>query len=305
MSSKRGATKVAAVVVIAIGCIGTPGWTRVAGGGGAIVGSKASESAPAATSRWLAWTEIPRSRPRRNIVFARRGNNTFRVTPRGTNGVTAGGAIDGSTLVHSQRKNGQPNANIKFFNLRTKNRRNAPGPVNTSKHEWGASLSGRWLMFARDGAKRKIMLYNRATNNLQSLDARRVSRRTYIQPGHVAGHFGVWVDCPRLSRCEVIKINLRSGKRSHMPDPKNKSQYAASVTPNGTVFWAESEHLANCNSAVKMIRKPPGRARHKVMNFPQGTDTSTIDPLGKSGRSIVYDRYNCNTSRADIYRLNR
>jgi hypothetical protein len=102
-----------------------------------------------------------------------------------------------------------------------------------------------------------------------------------------------------------MRLNLKNGKRTRMPNPNDKSQYAPSVTSDGSVFFVESNNIASCDSRVRMYRKPPGKRRQRLMTFPRGTDASSLDARGQSGRSIVYDQYNCDTFRADIYRLNR
>ena len=305
MHLRAGLPRIVVALIFVSGSIFAPAGSRGTGGDGPIVDGPASESQPSATSRYLAWIHGPKDHPRRSIVYARGDGGRFRVSRRGARAGTVGGAIDGSTLVYTERKGG-PNADIKFFNLRTKKRRNGPGPVNTPKHEWGASLSGRWLLFVREvGSVRRILLYNRRNSNLRELDRRRTTRNSLVQPGNVAGHFATWIDCPSFRKCRVIRLNIRSGKRTRMPNPKSRSQYAPSVTPDGAVFFVESQNIATCNSPVKMFRKPPSADRKKLLNLPDGTDTAILDAVGKKGKSIVYDLVNCNTRSGDIYRLTR
>ena len=262
--------------------------------------TKAIETLPVPGSTFLAWTQAPASHPKRFGVFAkRRGQSKFRVSAKGAKGFTAGGAMDGSRLIYSQRSGRR--ANLKMINLSTRNRIKVPARINTKKHEWGASLSGNWVLFARStfsSSTEQVFLFNLATKRKRLLVQTR--GRAYSQPGSVSGNYASWIKCRRFSSCRAFRYDIAARTKTKIPNPNNKAQYATSVTSDGTVYYGESNNLITCRSRVNVYRKRLGDARRKLFSLRRGRDLSSTGPLVKSNTSLYFDRFICRTGAADI-----
>ena len=96
---------------------------------------------------FLAWQQNSRKHPGQYDVLARpiTGGDAFKVNAPDTNG--ANGGIDGDLLVYQQYERGR--SDLKFFDLRTKERTSPPAGVNTRRWEYWPSMSGQWLLFGR------------------------------------------------------------------------------------------------------------------------------------------------------------
>ena len=266
--------------------------------------SALSEVSPAAHRRHLAWSQTSRAHPRHYNLFVKpAGKRRFRVNAPGTRAF-AHGTIVGHVLAYSERRGGD--SNIKFLNLRTRNRTNPPRGVNTARREFSPSRSGHWLLFERsrrNGSHQRILLRN-LRNRAQRLLAKGDGGSHWAQPGTVNGHFATYVKCRRLTRCNVVRYNIRTRNRTRVPNPKGRAQFAASITRRGTVFFAESSNLT-CGHFVGIWRYPRGGPRKRLYLFPDGQDTSATAPVARrnGSKTIFFDRFRCRTSSGDIYKL--
>jgi len=239
------------------------------------------EFLPARGGDWLTWQENSRSRLSHYDVFARRdGGRRFRVNAVGEGAV---GGIDGSLLVYQQWKGGQ--SNIRFMDLATRQRFSPRVFINSKLWEYWPSISGDWVLFGRRNAastRRKIFLFNRSTLKHRILDLT-ASPETVLLPGQVNGNWAVWHRCKPPTKCDVYRynINLRVVKR--IPNPSDRSQYAASVTLRGTVFFARGSR--ECGRNVSLMRYTPGGGLRKL---------TVLRP-----RRDVGDTYAATTARGD------
>jgi Tol biopolymer transport system component len=290
-----GAVVVAAVSTPAASAAPTP-----------VLASRANELQPAGAPGVLAWSQSSRLRPNLFSVFVRfDGQPRFRVNPRGTVAITSSGAIDGTTLVYSQRRRRAATSDLRFYDLAARTFVSVPAGVNTRRHEWGASLSEEWLHFARSTfstSTERIMLHNTVTHEERQLGA--TSGRRYAQPGDVSGNFVAWTKCPRFSRCQTYVYDIAAGTTIAVPNPLGRSQYAASVTADGTVYFVESTNI-DCGRGVRLWRYPLGGAREPLLGFRRGRDVAVTSPVDNPDgtTTVFFDRFVCRTGAADIYRL--
>ena len=267
--------------------------------------TEALEFAPSAVPGALAWTQAPRSRPSRaNAYLKESGTSPRRLNARGTKGYTTGGAIDesGSRVAYWQRSGAS--ANIKFFNRAT-GRRSAPRFVNTSRHEWGAAVSGKWLLFARGryGGPMSVHVANLQTKSVRRLA--RVRSGGYLAPGDVSGRWATWTRCSGFRNCSILRENLKTKGRVRLPNPRGLSQFASSVLRNGTVFYGESRNNATCDSTLRIYRKPAAGNRTHVATLTSGTSISATSAarVSASRVAVYYDQQRCDSPRANIYRV--
>jgi hypothetical protein len=268
--------------------------------------SPLNEDTPAANRTHLAWSQNSKAHPRRHDLFVKPdGKPRFKVNAPGTRGF-AYGTIYGHVLAYAQRRGGS--SNIKFFNLRTKRRRNPPHGVNTARYETAVTRSGHWLLFSRsrrNGSRQRILLRNLKTRD-QRLMVKGNGGSRWAQPGTVSGHYATYVKCRRLTLCNVFRYNIRTGKRTKVPNPKGRAQFAASVTRGGTVFFAESSNIT-CGHFVGIWSYPRGGPRTRLYLFPDGQDTGATAPVlnGDGSRTIFFDRLKCRTGGFDILKITK
>ena len=301
VSARRTAARV--VVVVTTVALAVPLTAAYAADG--VRTTRAIEVSPSAGPGAFAWTQAPRSSPQAADAYLQRpGRSRMRLNARGTKGFTAGGAVDegGGRVAYWQRPGSR--ADIKLFNLST-GRRTAPGFVNTARHEWGASVSGRWLLFARGryGGTMTIHLANLRTHRIRRLA--QVGDSGYLQPGDVSGRWAVWTRCADFRSCRTIRYNSRSGSSRTLANPRDRSQFGASVLRNGTVFYAESRNISSCGSKLRLFKKTLAGARRNFQTLPVGVSVGVTSTkrVSSSRVAVYYDPQRCDRPKADIYRV--
>jgi len=251
---------------------------------------------------FLAWQQNTRKHPGQYDVFARpmTGGDAFKVNAAGTNG--ANGGIEGDLLVYQQYDGGK--SDLKFFDLRTKDRTSPPAGVNTRRWEYWPSMSGQWLLFGRlagDGS-REIILYDLSTRDATKLDE--VGRRdTFLEPGQVNGDYAVWSRCTRGTKCNVILYNIVDGVKTRIPNP-GAFQYAPSVSPDGTVTFARS--ASGCGNRVRLLSYPLDGPATVLWHVPSGGDVGTTRVfVGAQGNATIYfDNFGCSQPAAsDVWQI--
>jgi len=272
-----------------------------------VLATPALELQPAAGGPYFAWTEAPRAHPTRFNAYARsEGQRRFMLNARGTRGFTTGGAIDGTRLVYGQRPSTTKPGDLKLFDLVTRTRSNPPAGVNTRRnHEASGSLSGDWLLFFSETlstSTERIVLFNLVTLEARQLDIAR--GRAYVQSGSVRGGYATWIKCPRSTRCNAYVYDIATRAKLRVPNPLRKSQYAASITAAGVVYFAESRSV-DCGSSLALWRYPLGGTRTKLLSLSRGYDVSDLSPLVNVNGSttLFYDRFRCRTGASDIFKL--
>jgi hypothetical protein len=262
----------------------------------AVVHTHAAESTVAADGTYLAWAAAPRAHPRRTVVLARRGGGTpIHVSAPGTAGYLGG--IDGTTLVYQQISGGR--SDLYSFDLRTK-RRVKLSAIDTPSWEWSPSISGNRILFTRNvGNRRLMLLYDRTTGKTRQLDSSPL-RGVAALTGQISENYAVWSACK--PKCNVIRLDLRTGTRVRIPNPRGLYQYASSVTPTGTVFYVRSGN--GCGIDATLLRYAPGGRPQTLLELPDGVDTGDTFAQRRNGRTrLLFDRVDCRTHASDIYQL--
>lgn len=272
----------------------------------AVVATPRIEKQPAASMDYLAYSEATRSRPNVFTLFAKpAAAPRFRINPPGT--VAFVGSIDGTTLAYAQRTP-SGRGQIKLFDLVARSSIGTPAGVNTAAHEGAPDLSGDWLVFTRArlrdlSSPRRLILHHLPDGAQTQLD---FGRNAYVQGGGLAGNYVVWTRCPALNRCRTWIYDIGAKTKHILPNPLGKSQFAASVTADGTAYYAESGTI-NCGvrKVVRFWRQPLVGARELIGNLPRGRDTAVTSPvvMGDGSVELFFDRFSCRTGAADIYKF--
>ena len=117
-----------------------------------------------------------------------------------------------------------------------------PPGINTRRgREAGPKLSGNWLLFARYGRSgQAILLYDLTRERKTRLDS--LPYPGHLEPGAVVGNWAVWTRCRRWAHCHTSRYDIAADRTLRLPNPRNRSQHAASVTADGAVYYREPKH---------------------------------------------------------------
>lgn len=273
----------------------------------AVKASSRNEVTPSAAGEYVAWAKSRRGRPQIHDVWAQRGTAApFKVNARGTTGW--GGGIDGSRLVYQQVRNGY-RSDIRLFDLET-HRRSRPAGVNTTRWEWGPTISGDWLLFARgvtySSSRQQIVLRNLVTGEQRVLDTLR-NKRASLEPGQVNGNYAVWTRCGSVD-CDVFRYEIAARTKTPMPRT-GQVLYGPSVTASGTTYYDRGNR--GCGAGTELVKTTVDGATVVLYSFPGGQDVgatyAVVIPIRPPGRftttRIYFERVTCSGSRYDIFSL--
>ena len=276
-----------------------------------VLNSDAYEVEPAPEADYFAWSQASLEHPNRYNVWvapvvsgAPDVASRMRVNADGTVGFA--GDMDGTMVVYGQRPSLREPGSVRFYDAATNTPMETPDGVNTSRgHETGPKLSGNWLLFARYGGSRQsIILFDITGSDSRRLDS--LAYPAYLQTGGVAGNWAVWTRCKRWAHCATFRYNIAAGAQVRVPNPNTRSQYAASVTDDGMVYFGESSNIF-CGRNLGIWRwRGPTAPRERLHAIPSHRDIAVTNPLiSADGTSVdvFFDQYNCDNGHANILKI--
>jgi hypothetical protein len=275
-----------------------------------VLAGDAYEVEPSPGDAYFAWAQASPSRPNQyNVWFAPVVGGApdvsarIRVNPAGA--VAFAGDVDGTTLVYAQRPRQAAPGSVRFYDVATQAPLDTPPGINTRRgREAGPKLSGNWLLFARYGRSgQTIFLYDLTRERKTRVD--RLPYPGHLQTGAVAGNWAAWTRCRRWAHCHTFRYDIAADRTLRVPNPRDRSQYAASVTEDGAVYYAESRSiLCGDDLAIWRDANPRAAGRARLLDFRSGRDVAVTSPVvnGDGSVTVYYDRYVCRTGAADIYR---
>ena len=194
-------------------------------------------------------------------------------------------------------------SNLKLYNADTQARTDPPAGVNTAEWEWEPSISGDWLLFARQTSTTQfVILHSLTTSTEFILD----QGRRFRHAGQVNGDFAAWTRCTKTT-CNVVRRQISTVTDTVLSKPSTKYQYGGAVTATGIVYVARSG--PKCGSDVKIVRyfgaTDPAGGMIVADLGPNGRDFWSAYARDNADGSVdvFYDRYNCTTNAGDIYRV--
>ena len=304
MDRKPAARLVVPIAALCLVVIGASGAASTSTDPVPVKATTRNEVTPAAGGGFFTWAKSRRGHPHIYDVWAQaEGQATaVKVNAPGTSGF--GGGIDGTKFVYQQVKN--YNSDLRLFDLTTGQRTNVPPGINTQRWEWGPTISGDWLLFAR-GAYRstqQMILRSLSTGEQRVLD--RVSgTRNSFQSGQVSGNYAAWSKCVG-SRCDVLRYDIGAGTRTAMPR-NGRLLYAASVMASGAVYYMSGRSTCGEAQLVKttldgrtFILFDSGSARDVNATY---VEELPARPPNGPGARIYLESRKCSIQRNDIYSL--
>jgi len=265
--------------------------------------SRLDEQLPAAatdgTTEYFAWSQNSRTRTNHFDAFlTRTGDPQVKLNRRGLGHV---GGIEPPVVVYQQVVKGD--SDLKIYNADTQARSDPPVGVNTSEYEWEPSISGDWLLFARQTSSTQFVILRSLTTATEVvLD----QGRRFHHAGQVNGDYAVWTRCSKTT-CNVVRREISTATDTILPKASDRLQYGAAVTSAGIVYAARSS--PKCGGNVKLVRffgagDPSGgrvvadlgaNGRDLWSAYARENDDGSVD--------VFYDRLLCDRDRSDIYRV--
>lgn len=300
MRQKSAATLLSAVASFCLVVLGSSGAASNATTPLPVKASARNEVTPAAGSGFLTWAKSRRGHLHVYDVWGQQdGQPPFRINALKTSGF--GGGIDGTTLVYQQVRN--YDSNLRFFDLVNRRRTNAPPGINTSRWEWGPTMSGGWLLFFRGVYRgpQQAILHNLTTGEQRVLDTK-PGKRGGLLAGQVNGNFAVWSKCPGDNACDVYRYDIAAQTRVAMAR-NGRLLYAPSVTASGATYYVRGETTCGGAELVKttldgttFVLAETGSARDISSTYAVG-----LSPTEGPGVRIYFESRKCAGDRTDIY----
>lgn len=222
--------------------------------------SRLYEQQPAAATdggaEYFAWSQNARTRKNHFDAFlSRTGDPRVKLNTKGLGYI---GGIDPPVVAYQQVVKG--NSNLKLYDVDTHARSDPPAGVNTSNWEWEPSISGDWLLFARQtNSAQFVILRSLTTAAKVVLD----QGRRFHHAGQVSGDYAVWTRCGKTA-CNVVRRQISTATDTVLAKPADRFQYGAAVTSTGIVYVARSS--PKCGGSVKIpassapAMRPTGRS---------------------------------------------
>jgi hypothetical protein len=301
----RSRRRIRFVVVAGVGAFGlllgaVPAWATQPT---PVLHSHFVEEVPAGGGGFLFWSENSTADPDHESMFGKQsGHPRFQVNAAHTQGFA--GSIDDSDVVYQQTNLARTASDLWVYHLDTRTRTKLPSAVNTADWEFYPSMSGDYVAFTRQdlhtGAEKEL-LFHKGDRTARTLDTGPGGQAT-MQNGQVNGNYLVWDKCDTHRKCQVYEHDIAANHTTRLANPLGKSQYSASVTADGTVFFGRSG--IGCGTHVSVMEDPLHGPQHVVFSLPVGIDFSkTSVVIGTNPTAVLFDHYDCNAQQFDIYRF--
>ena len=258
---------------------------------------KLAEFAPAADlvggKRFVGWSQGPRRKERFNAFVKRGGRNPVRINRRGTRAYMGG--IDGQVAVYQEISNGD--SDIRRFNLQSSDR--AGYKVNSSRWEFGPTISGRFLLFGRNSKQDSVILFNKKSGDSRTLASVRKKGGGFplAHPGQVNGDYAVFYRCSRnFDSCDVVRYRI-STQQFLTVRSKRTYQYGPSVTRTGTVYFAGSGSTCGANTNIYRFRSGNITRIAKLGRDTEMFGGTRVAPRPGGGVDVYHSKARCKNAR--------
>ncbi|MEP7060426.1 MAG: hypothetical protein ABI828_06810 [Actinomycetota bacterium] len=263
------------------------------------------EFSPASNAGFFMWSQNSSAHPKHFDAFIQHGGGgATKMNANGSFGYAGGISSDGSTAVFQQVTNGK--SDIELYDIATHTVSAPSQGVNTRRWEWGPTIDGNYLLFARNDQTStfppdEIVLYDLGTH-VSTVLATNGSRKGYTQSGQISGDFAVYENCSARV-CNVFRYQISTQTTIKLPNPHDKVNYGASVDTSGTVFYGRSG--VGCGTHARLLKWAPGDLTPTTLFTPPvGQDfTSTFTETTVGGDELFFDRVKCSNQSWDIYKI--
>jgi hypothetical protein len=300
--SRRRRIRAATLVGTVIGCwmvVGVVPAGALSASEQQLLSSPNLEILAAANDTMLAWSQNSSKHPRffNEYVKPLAGGKAKRLNAEGSRGFNGG--FDGSKLIFQQISHtGQ--SDLVIYDTSTKQYEVTPSGVNTTRWEANPSMSGDYLLFSRETARRtgfvdRLVLHQVSTGHEQVLRKLFSDYRhgPFIDVGQVDGDYAVWDVCSRSAGCNVFRHQISTDHTQMIPD--RQQEYASSVAADGTVFFMRA--APGCGRKARLMRFTAGTGE-VVESLARNRDTFSTFAIDAT--HLVRDAVNCRTQDINV-----
>ena len=248
---------------------------------------------------YIAYSQLGRdSSPRLYVKAA--GGSPVQITKAG---LAYDGGFDGTKVIYQLARPRRGTSTIRLYDV-VSHQFSEPAGVNTGKWQYGPSISGDWVLFARLGRHRRLFLHNESTSETRRI-AHIVKPSNRLDPGQVNGDWAVWSTFDRaLDVGDIFNYQISTGIGGTVgSNGIGQELYAPSVAPNGTVVYVRSRR--GCGRHVVLREHVLGGADTALYRVPAGRDIHKTFIVDEGGGvlSVYFDRSPCSGGRSNIYKL--
>jgi hypothetical protein len=300
--SRRRRIRAATLVGTVIGCwmvVGVVPAGALSASEQQLLSSPNLEILAAANDTMLAWSQNSSKHPRffNEYVKPLAGGKAKRLNAEGSRGFNGG--FDGSKLIFQQISHtGQ--SDLVIYDTSTNQYEATPSGVNTTRWEANPSMSGDYLLFSRETARRtgfvdRLVLHQVSTGHEQVLRKLFSDYRhgPFIDVGQVDGDYAVWDLCSRSAGCNVFRHQISTDHTQMIPD--RQQEYASSVAADGTVFFMRA--APGCGRKARLMRFTAGTGE-VVESLARNRDTFSTFAIDAT--HLVRDAVNCRTQDINV-----
>ena len=272
--------------------------------------TKAWESQPAEDAGVLAW--LQGSRTGSDAYAKPDGQGRIRLNAKSWDG--AMGGIDGNVVAIEQYRRtfsawvnrGDGQADIKLFDLTTKQRSEPPDGVNTKNWEFWPSIDGDWLLFGRVTQRAAgVILFNLSTLESRKLTWVSLHHLRYVpSAGQVNGNYATYDRCSRDgSTCNVFRYDIALQTSTKLPRGA-RWEFGSSVRTDGTTYYWRS--TTSCPYRSKLVRRSLDGHEAIVAALRSGwvSGDSYVYEKPDGSVDVLFARHNaCGRGESDIYKV--
>jgi hypothetical protein len=257
------------------------------------------EIRPSANDTMVAWSENSRKHPRffNEYVKPIAGGKAKRLNAEGTRAYNGG--FDGSKVIF-QQISPQGQSDLVIYDTATKHYDAVPSGVNTTKWETSPTMSGDYLLFSRETARRtgfvdRLVLHQISTGHEVVLRKLFSDYRQgpFIDPGQINGDYAVWDVCSRSAGCNVFRHQVSTDHTQMLPD--RQQEYASSVAADGTVFFVRSSN--GCGRHVRLMEFTGGTG---VLVEALARNRDSFSTFALDATHLVREADNCRIGDANV-----
>jgi len=254
-------------------------------------------------ANYFAWTTAPEAHRHADSAWYEPlpvGSGTpVRLNASGVRGY-AGQIDDGSDQLPWQRvRNDQ--SDIRLRDVSASSNVPLPDGVNTPRREWGPALSEGNLVFTRNGRDHQTLFVVDLSTGDRTVVRTTDYTHSLLYERYPARIQGNWIAYSVITRrgWNAYEYDIANATTTRIPNPLDKTYYAASPDLDGNVFFVRSG--SRCGANARLMEWTPGADPVVVYAFSSGveaTDTATFDD---GVDTVTYVSFlSCSTGDSDI-----
>jgi len=264
--------------------------------------TNANEWLGSGNADYFAWTQASAAHPRAVGAWYEPqpvgSGSPTRLNASGDKGWA--GQIDDATDQLPWQRIHNDQSDVRLQDVSTSSNVPLPDGINTSKWEWGPSLSEGNFVFARDGRRSQtLFVVDLSTGDKTVVRTTDYAHSFLFYPARIQGNWiAYWIATRR--GWNAYEYDITNGTTARVPNPLDKLYYGASPDLAGNVFFIRSGN--SCGASVRFLEWTPGGGDPVVLYaFPNGMDSNDTSTFDDGVDTVTYVSFvDCSTGSGDI-----